>query len=406
MGDEVGPVSSAELKKLAAANVIDRDTVVRPANGTTRSPAYRLKGLFPADNIATEPVVPPVPMASTVQPTRPLATSKTSRGKLDPLTLTLAGGLCFFALTTVVLLFLLISDPSDTKPLAATNQSQPKSPFPQPTAADHVNKEMEDRTRQPKSPSPQPTVAATPLPQSKVEDSKEPALEIVAEASPVTSPDVFITEIAKRLGVEAMFVEEIGDITLLVGVEQLRAYVPKNYNYPVTTGTDIGFDIRFLTADKSVQKPSAGFIPINGKPEHVKMSSSDPSLIQVFDDGSAGVRGAGNAVVSVECAGTRISIPIQVVATPFSVGYGESDPKQIIATLGIPQRKQSHVVRWPQSEIIDQMYYGPDAGSQEVGEHWEYDKLPGLAIRVIGSFVKDIGMRDRPPSFTPKIIRP
>ncbi|MBI2479818.1 MAG: DUF4339 domain-containing protein, partial [Planctomycetia bacterium] len=123
MGDEVGPVSAAELKKLAAGNVIDRDTIVRPANGTTRAPAYRLKGLFPDDNIATEPVVPPVPVAPTVQPTRPLTQLKASRRKFDALTLTLAGGLCFFALTTIVLLFLLITGPSDTKPLAATNQS-------------------------------------------------------------------------------------------------------------------------------------------------------------------------------------------------------------------------------------------------------------------------------------------
>ena len=33
------------------------------------------------------------------------------------------------------------------------------------------------------------------------------------------------------------------------------------------------------------------------------------------------------------------------------------------------------------------------------------DKLPGLAIRVIGSSVKDIGMKDRPPGYTPKTVR-
>jgi len=378
MGEEIGPISSAELKKLADTNVIDRDTIVRPANETTRGPAYRLKGLFADDNNATQPVVPAVPM---VQPARPLSPLKASRRKLDALTLTLAGGLCFFTFTTILLVILLINRPSDSTPLAATNQSQAGTPSPEPAAA------------------------ATPLPQPKVEQPKAPPVEIEAEPSPAPSPDVFIAEIAKRMGVETMFVKEIGDITLLIGVEQMRGYVPKNYNYPLKTGTEIGFDVRFFTADKSVQEPSAGFIPINGKPEQVKVSSSDQSLIEVFDDGSAGVRGAGNVVVYVECAGTRLSIPIQIVTTPFSIGYGESDPKQIIATLGIPQRKQSYVVRWPKSEIIDQMYYGPDAGSQEVGEHWEYDKLPGLAIRVIGSFVKDIGMRDRPPSFIPQIIR-
>lgn len=215
-----------------------------------------------------------------------------------------------------------------------------------------------------------------------------------------------LTEIARRLRVESLYVRQAGDVELLVGVKESLAYIPKNYSFPFRKGTEIGFDIRFRKADNSVDEPSAGFIPINGKPEQVKFSSSDPDLIEVFDDGSAGVRGSGKAVVFVECAGTRISIPIQIFTTPFTVGYGESDSKDLINTLGIPQRKQAHFVRWPHSESIDQMYYGPDAGSFEVGEHWEYDKLPGLAIRVIGSFVKEIGMKDRPPNYPPKIIFP
>ncbi|QEG40414.1 DUF4339 domain-containing protein [Roseimaritima ulvae] len=380
LGDEFGPVSSAELKRLVADNKIDRDTIVRLANGTRRAPAYRIKGLFPAEQTVAEPIST-VPVAAMVQPAGSLPASKHPRRKLDALTLTLAGGLCVFAITSIVLLLLVILRPATPKPVATTNQPQPPAP------------------------SPQSTVEATAHTQPRVEEGKEPVSEIAAESSPVTSPDVLITETAKRLGVEAMYVKDIGDITLLVGVDQMRAYVPQNHNYPLITGTDIGFKIRFLTADERVEEPSAGFIPVNGRPEQVKLSSSDPSLIEVFDDGSAGVRGAGKAIVSVECAAARISIPIQVAKVPFNVGYGKSDPKTIIATLGIPQRKRAYVVRWPQSKIIDQMYYGPDAGSQEVGEHWEYDKLPGLSIRVIGTFVEDIGMRDRPPGFTPVTVR-
>ena len=72
MGDEVGPVSSAELKKLAAGNVIDHDTIVRPASGTTRVPAYRLKGLFPASTDTPQSIAP-VSAAPKVQPSRSLS---------------------------------------------------------------------------------------------------------------------------------------------------------------------------------------------------------------------------------------------------------------------------------------------------------------------------------------------
>lgn len=383
MGDELGPVSSAELKKLATGNVIDRDTIVRPANGTTRAPAYRLKGLFPDGNGVAipeaTPAVPPMPAVTTTGQVRPSTSTKSkSPLKFDALTISLAGGLAFFALATLALLFFLLTGRTNSTQVASGEQPRVETP----------------------SPTPQTVVAET------RPTTPETTPEPVVEPTPSPSPDILITEIAKRIGVEAIFVRDIGDITLLVGVEHMRAYVPKNYNYPTTTGTDISFDVRFLTADKSIEEPSAGFIPINGKPEQLMISSSDPKLIEVFDDGSAGVRGAGNAIVVFDLAGTRTSIPIQIRTTPFPIGYGESDSKDVIAALGIPQRKNSHVVRWPHSEIIDQIYYGPDAGSQRVGEHWEYDELPGLAIRVVGSFIDGIGMRDRPSNYVPKVIRP
>ena len=396
MGEEVGPVSSAELKKLAATNVISRDTMVRPANGTTRAAAYRLKGLFAENENATESFAQSRPVAPTVPLTRTSPAIKQSHRKFDALTLGLAGGMCFFALTTIVLLFLLFAGPSGAKQLASRRESESRSQAKQPATTTTA-------LTQPNVEQPKPNVA---LPKPNVEQPNEPPADILAEPILKPSPDAFFIEIARQLGVETMFVREIGDITLLVGVDQMKAYIPKNHNYPLISGTDVGFAIRYFAADKSLQEPSAGFIPINGKAEQVKLSSNDPRLIEVFDDGSAGVRGSGNAIIYVDCAGTRISIPIQIATTPFSVGYGQSDPKEIIATFGIPQRKQSHVVRWPKSETIDQMYYGPDAGSQEVGEHWEYDKLPGLAIRVISNFVQDIGMRDRPPGFIPKIVKP
>lgn len=60
MGEQVGPVSSTQLRNLALRAAISSDTLVRKAPDGTWVPAERVQGLFPVPNVT------PPPMAVTV----------------------------------------------------------------------------------------------------------------------------------------------------------------------------------------------------------------------------------------------------------------------------------------------------------------------------------------------------
>ena len=55
LGEELGPVTSSELKSLAAKKVIDRDTIIRC--GERRVAAYTIKGLISSETAPVEATV-------------------------------------------------------------------------------------------------------------------------------------------------------------------------------------------------------------------------------------------------------------------------------------------------------------------------------------------------------------
>uniref|UniRef100_A0A7C2P3Y8 DUF4339 domain-containing protein n=1 Tax=Schlesneria paludicola TaxID=360056 RepID=A0A7C2P3Y8_9PLAN len=81
MGAELGPISSAELKRKAQQGQIQFDTPVRAAPDGKWQPAERIKGLIDPPPAAPPPPAKPKPAAA---PTVTQATSDTATIKLPP----------------------------------------------------------------------------------------------------------------------------------------------------------------------------------------------------------------------------------------------------------------------------------------------------------------------------------
>jgi len=182
---------------------------------------------------ATPAVSPPLDASPVLTRTPALDTSKRRPArKFDTTTLLLAGGLCFFALTTLVLLSVLLFRGNESDAVAAV----------QPTKESNQEPERKPVSVTASIPEPEPT----PLAIEPRTDSNEPETKVEPKPSSTKPQERFLISLAKTMRVESMYVQQIGDVSLLVGVEQSIGYVPLNYSYPTTTGTDIGFEIRFL----------------------------------------------------------------------------------------------------------------------------------------------------------------
>jgi hypothetical protein len=82
-GQEHGPVTSDDLRRLAARGILQPTDAVRKAEMTRWASASALKGLFPAAKSLSpiSPVVPPILEPASPQPSDPLPTESSSRSK-------------------------------------------------------------------------------------------------------------------------------------------------------------------------------------------------------------------------------------------------------------------------------------------------------------------------------------
>jgi hypothetical protein len=96
----------------------------------------------------------------------------------------------------------------------------------------------------------------------------------------------------------------------------------------------------------------------------------------------------GNVQINIAVDKHTVSLPVDVRKSPVLIG---ASTEEIIAAIGLPSHKKSIFVSWPDSESIDGMFYNPTAGqSSVIGEHWRYEKYPGLVLAIRNNSLQEI----------------
>ena len=145
------------------------------------------------------------------------------------------------------------------------------------------------------------------------------------------------------------------------------------------------------------EQPTEGFFSIAGKAEPVTVKSSDPTILRINATGRDiypymfHFDKPGRVVVSVNAGPFTVEQLFEIVG----VSVKETTTRAVIEALGLPSVKKQVYVRWPNSENVDCFFYAPDAGSSFSGEHWTYDKHPGLMLSVSDGTVKQVGTLHR-----------
>lgn len=197
-----------------------------------------------------------------------------------------------------------------------------------------------------------------------------------------------------RHGLKFGVTKYVGDVEVVLGRKFSTVYIPRNAktlvegNMPMLGPVfPVGFRRR---ADDDFADPSAGLIPVDGKPEKVEYASSDPRVADLYSDGSGRFPNGGKVLVSVRIAGESLAVPLTVVEFPLSADMisrefrgDAATGEEVIRCLGFPDRKTPHFVQESQSREIDGIYYWTGKGGISV-EHWEYDKYPGAVLSLAG----------------------
>jgi len=190
---------------------------------------------------------------------------------------------------------------------------------------------------------------------------------------------------------EAGVMKQIGDVEVVLGYKLSTVYVPQNAR---NTFTNIGtfFLVGYRKPGELFADPSAGFIPVNGEAQKIKVVSSDSKLVYIHEDGSAHFRGPGQVAVTLRVAGESISVPITIVEFPITAGMdGEglstkaSSAEDVVKRLGLPDDKTKH--RISEATVIDCIFYRPNGTYPDANwpEHWKYKKYPGAVIAIVGN---------------------
>ena len=165
-----------------------------------------------------------------------------------------------------------------------------------------------------------------------------------------------------RNDLESGIFKRFGDIDIVFGYMFSTVYVPRNAGI----GTDLGlsgmfFRIGYRKPGGAFTSPTAGFIPVNGTPQKIDLSSSDQAIVNIHSDGSADFLGGGKVTVTLKVGGGSIALPLTVVELPFNASYAQDEATsvaEVVRQLGLPNKKMG------------------------AGNEWRYKKYPGAVIRV------------------------
>ena len=114
---------------------------------------------------------------------------------------------------------------------------------------------------------------------------------------------------------ESGTVKRIGDVDVVLAYKFSTVYVPQNASNTVeATMSDFGkfFSLGYRKTGGAFADPTAGFIPVNGQPQKIEYSSSNKSVVEIYQDGKCWFSGWWQG--RNNCAGRR--------SADFSGGYG------------------------------------------------------------------------------------
>jgi hypothetical protein len=90
---------------------------------------------------------------------------------------------------------------------------------------------------------------------------------------------------------------------------------------------------------------------------------------------------AGTATVTIRIGSTSLDVPLEVRRIPLTYGDRAED---VIRSSGMPDKIDKYSVPWPQSQIVNFVYYSPSRSGGAFGEHWQYRKFPGAVLDIQG----------------------
>lgn len=120
------------------------------------------------------------------------------------------------------------------------------------------------------------------------------------------------------------------------------------------------------------------YVKLGGETVEIEFKSSDESILCPFRPGAFWVQGTGRAVLTVTIADAQAEVPVDIVPLPVE---SNARATEILQVLGVPDRVTKEYVPWPESRIVDDVFYGKrEDGKGWRVHHWQYDAFPGLVI--------------------------
>lgn len=220
-------------------------------------------------------------------------------------------------------------------------------------------------------------------------------------------------------------INPVGDGELLVGWKHSTVYISANAADLLIYEPSYGsfFVTAFREASGQFAEPAAWSFRVNGRPEKVAFHCDDENIVRVHNDGSARFKNPGRTNVRVTLAGNAVAVPITVIQLPFRSGQwefvdrsgqwefvvaslvGSTPAADVIRVIGFPDEKKKHYISWPDSEIIDRIYYGSSDPRWSIAtEHWKFNKYPGAVIAIVANRVYAVSTyaeRQEPQVFLP-----
>ena len=405
----VGPVTGSKLLKLAQSSRISTETPLRKGEQGKWTRAGKVSGLFSEAKVQTfeetmETVATPINSApieligglpdieteSLGQVTRLRRRKKSS--SLVLLGIVLAVGVCAgFAAGFQV-------GSSSAAPtqvdVAATGQSSevPHEASTSPPVADTPKKVKQ---ADPPQVAPMPVgTGETASEAVTVSEVEQPSLK--ADANSESTTDKILANWCKQHRFESGASKRIGDVDVFLGNRYLSVYVPTNVGERESDSTTPPISFRyysfcrldFRNSTGVFAESTGGLVPINGKPERVSYKTSDKSIANIDKDGQIMFVGSGEVEIIAEIGGESIAIPLHLIEVPVKAGDDQKTAttvQQLIESQGFPDRKKPVSLVWPNSDIVDGVFYDPTPTEYVSTEHWEFDEYPGAVFVVSGS---------------------
>lgn len=98
---------------------------------------------------------------------------------------------------------------------------------------------------------------------------------------------------------------------------------------------------------------------------------------------------SGSLLINLTVGTEALSLPVLAVEVPFA----EGDPAAaLVEKYGLPVRKESFSVFWPNTEQVGPIIYSPEAGGPAaIGENWEFADLPGAVFSIQRGAIAEVG---------------